>query len=86
MVQYSGINPVFDNSQKDLRTMKSSRLAVFTASAVHLRGESRVEGNPQVSDVGDLGNNVVGICRGERPRKRREIPNSEASTFFGVDW
>ncbi len=32
MAQYSEINAVFDNSQKDLRTMKSSRLVVFAAS------------------------------------------------------
>ncbi len=32
MAQYSGIDAVFDNSQKDLRTMKGNRLAIFTAS------------------------------------------------------
>ncbi len=32
MVQYSGINAVLDSSQKDLRTMKSNRLAVSAAS------------------------------------------------------
>ncbi len=32
MAQYSGINVVLDSSQKDLRTMKSNRLAVFAAS------------------------------------------------------
>ncbi len=32
MVQYSGISPVLDSSQKDPRTMKSNRFAVFAAS------------------------------------------------------
>ncbi len=50
------------------------------------RGECRVEGNPQVSDVGDLGNSVVGVCRGERRRKWREGPDGEKCTFFWVDW
>ncbi len=34
--------------------------------------------NPQVSDLGDLRNLVVGVCRGEKRRKGREVPNSEA--------
>ncbi len=41
--------------------MKSNRLAVFAASL-----EYRVKGNSQISDVGGLGNLVVGVCRGER--------------------
>ncbi len=32
MAQYSGLNAVLDSSQKDLRAMKSNRLAVFAAS------------------------------------------------------
>ncbi len=32
MRQQSGVNAVFDSSQKDLRTMNSKRLAVFAAS------------------------------------------------------
>ncbi len=32
MAQYSGIYAVLDSSQKDLRTMKSNRLAVFAAA------------------------------------------------------
>ncbi len=60
----------FDNSQKDLRTMKSNRLAVFAAS-LQYTDEVKVESrdNPQASDVGDLGNSVVGVCRGEIRRK-----------------
>ncbi len=72
MAQYGGINALLDH-----RAMKCNRFAVFAASAVHCRGESRVKGNPQVSDVGDLGNSVVGVCRGEIRRKGREVPNNE---------
>ncbi len=68
MAQYSGINAVLDSSQKGLRTMKSNRLTVFAAS---LQWADAVK-------VGGLGNLVVGVCRGERRRKGREGPNSEA--------
>ncbi len=34
--------------------------------------------------VGDVGNSVVGVCCGERRRKRREVPDGEACTFGGV--
>ncbi len=51
--------------------MNSKRLAVFAAS---LLWADAVE----VSDVGDLGNSVVGVCRGERRRKGKEVPNGEA--------
>ncbi len=79
MTQFSGINAVLGSSQKDLRIMKSNRLAVFAVSlqwADAVKVVSRA--TPQVSDVGDLRNLVVGVCRGERWRKAREVPNSEA--------
>ncbi len=78
IAQYSGINVVLDSSQKDLRTMKSNRLAVFAAS-LQCTEEVQVvpRETPQVPDVGDLRKLVVGVCRGERRRKGREVPNSE---------
>ncbi len=79
MTQYIGINAVLGSSQKDLRIMKSNCLAVFAASlqwADAVKVVSRA--TPQVSDVGDLGNLVVGVCRAERWRKGREVSNSEA--------
>ncbi len=59
--------------------MKSNHLAVFASSlqwADAVEAVSRA--TPQVSDVGDLGNLVVGVYRGERWRKGREVPNSGA--------
>ncbi len=58
--------------------MNCKPLAVFAAS-LQYTDEVKVDSreNPQVSDVGDLGNLVVGVCRGERQRKWREVPNSE---------
>ncbi len=44
-----------------------------------------MKGNTQVSDDGDLWNSMVGVCRGERRRKRKEVPDGEACTFVGVD-
>ncbi len=42
------------------------------------------EGKPQVSDVGDLGNLVVGVCRGERRRKGRGLPIVRHEHFLGL--
>ncbi len=45
----------------------SSRLAVSTASLLYTdEMKIFVKGNPPASDDGDLGNSVVGVCRGER--------------------
>ncbi len=55
--------------------MNSKRLAVFAAS---------LQWADAVSDVSDLGNSVVGVCRGEQRRKWREVPDDEACTFVGV--
>ncbi len=58
--------------------MNSKRLAVFAASvqwADAVKVMSR--GNPKVSDVG--------VCRGEKRKKWREVPDGEACTFVGVD-
>ncbi len=66
--------------------MNTKRLAVFAASlqwADAVKVVSRE--NPKVSDVGDLGNSVVGVCRGERRKKWREVPDGEAFTLVGVD-
>ncbi len=65
--------------------MNSKRLAAFAASmqwADEVKVVSR--GTPMFFYVGDLGNSVVGVCRGERRRKWREVPDSEACTFAGV--
>ncbi len=53
MAQYSGMNAVLYSSQKDLRTMKSNRAAVFAAS---LRCTDEVNVVSRGTDVGDLGN------------------------------
>ncbi len=43
-------------------------------------------GNLRSIYVGDLGNSVVGVGRGERWRKGREVPNIEACIFVWFDW
>ncbi len=78
MAKYSRINTVLNSSQKDLRAMNSNRLAVFTASLQCTDEVKVVSRVPQISEVGGLGNLVVGVCRGEKRRKGREVPNSEA--------
>ncbi len=78
MAKYSRINTVLNGSQKNLRAMNSNRLAEFAAPLQCTDEVKVVSRVPQVSDVGDLGNSVVGVCRGEKRRKGREVPNSEA--------
>ncbi len=73
------MNAVLDSSQEDLRIMNSKRLVVFAASRQWADAE-------KVTDVGDLGNSVVGVCSEERRRKCREVPDAEACTLVGVDW
>ncbi len=43
-------------------------------------------GNLQVSGVSDVRNLAVGVYRGKRRRKGREVRNSEAWAFVGGDW
>ncbi len=72
----AGYTLFLDCSQKDLRTMKSIHPAVFAAS---LQCANEVKVGLRGTDVGvHLENLVVDVCRGDRRRKRREVPDSEA--------
>ncbi len=62
--------------------MNSKHLAVFAAS---MQWADAVKVVSRVLDVGDLGNSVVGVCRGKRRRKWRKVPDGVACTFVGVD-
>ncbi len=79
------MNAVFDISQKDLRTMNSKRFAVFAAStqcADAVKVVSR--GTLGSRTVRVLGNTLFGVCRGERRRKWREVPEGEACKYVGL--
>ncbi len=60
IAQYSGMNAVFDKSQKDQRAMNSNRYAVFAAS-LQCTDEVKVvsRGTPQITGVRDLGDNFL---------------------------
>ncbi len=72
MAQYSGIKAALASSQNGLRIMSSN------LSAMHWRVESR---NPQVCDVGDRMNWMVGVCRRKRWRPG-EVHNINAWAFI----
>ncbi len=77
-----GIKAALASSRKGLRIMSSN------LSAMHWRVESRIKGNPQVFDVVDQMNWMVGVCRRKRRRKGKEVPNINAwasvEHYFGV--
>ncbi len=57
---------------------------IRSQSGVHWRGENRVNGNPQVSDVGDLGNTVVGVCAKKDGERGGRFPKLRPEHLLGL--
>ncbi len=67
MVQYRGIKDDEDSSENDRRNMNSNLLE----TSLHRTDEVKVvsRGAPQVSDAGNRGDLVIGVCGRKRWRK-----------------